>query len=625
MLLIVAGGKRVNRMFENLIELSNNFHFLRPWWFAGLLPVAAVVAFYSWRKRSAGSWENIINPELLPFLMQGSESKKALNSTWLLSIVILAWIICCLSLAGPTWQQLPQPVHKQDAALVVVFDLSPSMLAEDISPNRLVRARYKLIDILTRRTEGVAGLIVYGADAHTVSPLTEDSNTIVSIVPVLAPNLLPEYGSNVEEALASAVDLAITGGYQQADILLISDGIDRSALSELTPIISQQGDFRLSILGVGTPQGAPIPSDAGGFAKQANGNVVVAKLNITALQQLAASNGGIYQTLSADDRDVDELLTAMDSIFNDNTRETDRSFDLWDDQGFWLVLFLLPVVLLSFRKGTLVAILLLPFLFNNQPVQAFEWKDLWQTPDQQAAEALSHGDYEAAQDLFEDPMWRGSAAYKAGDFEQATSSFLTNDSVQGHFNRGNALAKDGDLQEAIDAYDRALSLDPDMEDAIANRALVEQLKDQQQDQDQQKEQNQEQNQQDQQNQDQQDQEQQNQDSQSQDQEQQNEDSQNQDQSQESTEDQEKSDPEKSEQEKIDDQKAQEQVENDAEEAAAEASLEEMSDEEKQEQQDIEKMLRRIPDDPGGLLRAKFRYQSRQQNRQRKPPNNQERW
>ena len=607
-------------MFENLIELSNNFHFLRPWWFAGLLPVAAVVAFYSWRKRSAGSWENIINPELLPFLMQGSESKKALNSTWLLSIVILAWIICCLSLAGPTWQQLPQPVHKQDAALVVVFDLSPSMLAEDISPSRLVRARYKLIDILTRRTEGVAGLIVYGADAHTVSPLTEDSNTIVSIVPVLAPNLLPEYGSNVEEALASAVDLAITGGYQQADILLISDGIDRSALSELTPIISQQGDFRLSILGVGTPQGAPIPTGAGGFAKQANGNVVVAKLNVTALQQLATSNGGIYQTLSADDRDVDELLTAMNSMFADNIRETDRSFDLWDDQGFWLVLFLLPVVLLSFRKGTLVTVLLLPFLFNTQPAHAFEWKDLWQTPNQQAAEALSRGDFETAQDLFEDPMWRGSAAYKAGDFEQATSSFLTNDSAQGHYNRGNALAKDGDLQEAIDAYDRALSRDPDMQDAIANRALVEQLKDQQQDQDQQKEQNQNQDQQDQQNQDQQDQEQQKQDSQGQDQEQQ-----NQDQSQQSTEDQEKSDPEKSEQEKIDDQKAQEQAEKDAEEAAAEASLEEMSDEEKQEQQDIEKMLRRIPDDPGGLLRAKFRYQSRQQNRQRRPPNKQERW
>ena len=606
-------------MFENLIELSNNFHFLRPWWFAGFLPVAAVVAFYSWRKRSAGSWENIINPELLPFLMQGSESKKALSSTWLLSIVILAWIICCLSLAGPTWQQLPQPVYKQDAALVVVLDLSPSMLAEDISPSRLVRARYKLIDVLTRRTEGVAGLIVYGGDAHTVSPLTEDSNTIVSIVPVLAPSLLPEYGSNVEEALASAVDLAVTGGYQQADILLISDGIHRSALSELTPIISQQGDFRLSILGVGTPQGAPIPTGAGGFAKQANGNMVVAKLNVTALQQLAASNGGIYQTLSADDSDVDALLIAMDSIFPDNTRETDRSFDLWDDQGFWLVLLLLPVVLLSFRKGTLVAVLLLPLAFNTQPAQAFEWKDLWKTPNQRAAEALSRGDYETAQDLFEDPMWRGSAAYKAGDFEQATTSFLNNDTAQGHYNRGNALAQDSDLQGAIDAYDRALSLDPDMQDAIANRALVEQLKDQQQDQDQQNQQSQDQDQ------EQQDQEQQNQDSSGQDQEQKNQDSQSQDQSQQDKEEKGKPDSEKSEQEKTADEKAQEQAEKDAEEAAAEAALDELSDEEKQEQQDIEKMLRRIPDDPGGLLRAKFRYQSRQQNRQRKPPNNQERW
>jgi Ca-activated chloride channel family protein len=608
-------------MFENLIELSNNFHFLRPWWFAGFLPVAAVVAFYSWRKRSAGSWENIINPELLPFLMQGSESKKALSSTWLLSIVILAWIICCLSLAGPTWQQLPQPVYKQDAALVVVLDLSPSMLAEDISPSRLVRARYKLIDVLTRRTEGVAGLIVYGGDAHTVSPLTEDSNTIVSIVPVLAPSLLPEYGSNVEEALASAVDLAVTGGYQQADILLISDGIHRSALSELTPIISQQGDFRLSILGVGTPQGAPIPTGAGGFAKQANGNMVVAKLNVTALQQLAASNGGIYQTLSADDSDVDALLIAMDSIFPDNTRETDRSFDLWDDQGFWLVLLLLPVVLLSFRKGTLVAVLLLPLAFNTQPAQAFEWKDLWKTPNQRAAEALSRGDYETAQDLFEDPMWRGSAAYKAGDFEQATTSFLNNDTAQGHYNRGNALAQDSDLQGAIDAYDRALSLDPDMQDAIANRALVEQLKDQQQDQDQDQQNQQSQDQ----DQEQQDQEQQNQDSSGQDQEQKNQDSQSQDQSQQDKEEKGKPDSEKSEQEKTADEKAQEQAEKDAEEAAAEAALDELSDEEKQEQQDIEKMLRRIPDDPGGLLRAKFRYQSRQQNRQRKPPNNQERW
>ena len=612
--LIVAWGGHVNLMFENLTELTNNFHFLRPWWFMGLLQVAAVVAFYSWRKRSAGSWENIINPELLPFLMQGSEGKKVVSNTWLLAIVVGGWIICCLSLAGPTWQQLPQPVHKQDAALVVVLDLSPSMLAEDISPSRLVRARYKLIDILTRRTEGVVGLIVYGGDAHTVSPLTEDSNTIVSIVPVLAPSLLPQYGSNIEEALANAVDLAVTGGYQQADILLISDGIDRSALAELTPIISQQGDFRLSILGVGTQQGAPIPTGAGGFAKRPNGNVIVAKLNVAAMQQLAANNGGVYHTISADDRDVDTLITSMTSLFSDNTRETDRSFDLWDDQGYWLALLLLPVVLLSFRKGTIVAVLLLPSMFSTQPVQAFEWKDLWQTPNQQAAQALQNGDTESAQALFEDPMWRGSAAYKAEDFEQANTSFLSNKSAKGHYNRGNALAKSGDFQGGIDAYDSALSLEPNMQDAMANRALLVKLKEQQEQQEQQEQSEEQQEQ----SKEQEDQNQQNQNQQSQDQQ-----SQDQEESEEQTE-QQKSE-QKQEQEQSDDKEAEEQAAKDTEEAATDAELEELSDEEKQEQQAIEKMLRRIPDDPGGLLRAKFLYQSRQQNRQRKPPTNQERW
>ena len=541
--------------------------------------------------------------------MQGSEGKKVVSNTWLLTIVVGAWIICCLSLAGPTWQQLPQPVHKQDAALVVVLDLSPSMLAEDISPSRLVRARYKLIDILTRRTEGVVGLIVYGGDAHTVSPLTEDSNTIVSIVPVLAPSLLPQYGSNIEEALANAVDLAVTGGYQQADILLISDGIDRSALAELTPIISQQGDFRLSILGVGTQQGAPIPTGAGGFAKRPNGNVIVAKLNVAAMQQLAANNGGVYHTISADDRDVDTLITSMTSLFSDNTRETDRSFDLWDDQGYWLALLLLPVVLLSFRKGTIVAVLLLPSMFSTQPVQAFEWKDLWQTPDQQAAQALQNGDAESAQALFEDPMWRGSAAYKAEDFEQANTSFLSNKSAKGHYNRGNALAKSGDFQGGIDAYDSALSLEPNMQDAMANRALLEKLKEQEERQEQQ-EQSKEQE----------DQNQQNQNQQSQDQQ-----SQDQEESEEQTEQQKSEQEQEQEQEQSDDKEAEEQAAKDTEEAATDAELEELSDEEKQEQQAIEKMLRRIPDDPGGLLRAKFRYQSRQQNRQRKPPTNQERW
>ena len=613
-------------MIESLTEIFDTFHFLRPWWFLGLLPVVAVIGFYTWRKRNAGNWETIINPELLPFLLQGSGGKHALSGPWLVVFMISAWICCCLGLAGPAWQQLPQPVHKQDSALVVVLDLSPSMLAEDISPNRLVRARYKLIDILTRRTEGVIGLIVYGGDSHTVSPLTEDSNTIMSMVPVLEPNLMPETGSNVEEGLASAIDLAMNGGYQQADILLITDGIDKSALSNIAPIISGEGNFRLSILGVGTTDGAPIPSFAGGFIKKA-GNVIVAKLNVGTLRKIAANNGGSYQTLSADDRDIDNLLAGMDSLLTNSTRETDRSFDLWDDQGYWLVLLLLPVLLLSFRKGSVVVILIAPLLFTTQPVEALEWQDLWQTPDQQASEAMKAENYEAAKDLFEDSRWRGSAAFKAGDFDQAIADFSQDDSAIGDYNHGNALAKAGDLEGAIEAYNNALSKEPKMEDARFNLDLVEQLKDQQdqdqqsqeqQDQDQQsqEQQDQEQQSQEQQDQDQQSQEQQDQDQQSQEQKDQYQEQQNQDQQNESNED-----PAQPEQDKPEDK-------NEAateEEQKEEVSVEELSDEEKQEQEAIERILRRIPDDPGGLLRAKFRHQARQRSQNRRPPTNEERW
>lgn len=622
-------------MIESLTEIFDTFHFLRPWWFLGLLPVVAVIGFYTWRKRNAGNWETIINPELLPFLLQGSGGKHALSGPWLVAFMISAWICCCLGLAGPAWQQLPQPVHKQDSALVVVLDLSPSMLAEDISPNRLVRARYKLIDILTRRTEGVVGLIVYGGDSHTVSPLTEDSNTIMSMVPVLEPNLMPETGSNVEEGLASAIDLAVSGGYQQADILLITDGIDKSALSNIAPIISGEGNYRLSILGVGTTDGAPIPSFAGGFIKKA-GNVIVAKLNVGTLRKIAANNGGSYQTLSADDRDIDNLLAGMDSLLTNSTRETDRSFDLWDDQGYWLVLLLLPVLLLSFRKGSVVVILIAPLLFTAQPVEALEWQDLWQTPDQQASEAMKAEDFEAAKDLFEDSRWRGSAAFKAGDFDQAIADFSQDDSAIGDYNHGNALAKAGDLEGAIEAYNNALSKEPKMEDARFNLDLVEQLKDQQdqdqqnqeqqdqdqqnqqQDQDQQSQEQQDQDQQsqEQQDQDQQSQEQQDQDQQSQEQKDQGQEQQNQDQQNESNED-----PAQPEQDKPEDK-------NEAateEEQKEEVSVEELSDEEKQEQEAIERILRRIPDDPGGLLRAKFRHQARQRSQNRRPPTNEERW
>ena len=480
-------------MFDLTLDSALNawqvFHFLRPWWFLGLAPVALIVGFYSWHKHHAGNWATIINPELLPFLMQGKAPSEGLSTKSLITTLTLAWIICITSLAGPTWEQLPQPVYRQDSALIIVFDLSPSMLAADLAPSRLVRGRYKLIDILKRRTEGVSGLVVYGGDAHTVSPLTEDSNTIVSLVPVLHPGLLPQYGSNIEDAIQVAVNLATSGGYQQADILLISDGVDPSAISEITSIVKDKGEYRLSILGVGTENGAPIPLGSGGFVKDTrSGNVIIPKLNISDLRRLASANKGNYQTISNDDRDIDNLLGAMESLFGDSTQQTDRSFDLWDDQGYLLALLLIPILLLTFRKGAVVVLLLAPLLFQSNSVEALEWQDLWATGDQQGAEALELDNAERAKSLFTHPQWRGSAAYRAADYKTAAEAFFTDETANGLYNSGNALAKSGDFDSAIGAYERALELEPALEDAIFNRDLLEKLKQEQEQEEQSQEQ-----------------------------------------------------------------------------------------------------------------------------------------
>lgn len=606
-----------------------DFHFLRPWWFAGLIPVALILALYQWRKRSAGNWETIINPQLLPFLMQGEHNNRTSANRRLMIGVISAWLLCCTSLAGPTWQQLPQPVHKQDSALVLIFDLSPSMLAQDITPSRLVRARFKLIDILKQRNEGFSALVVYGGEAHTVSPLTEDSNTIISLVPILHPSLLMEYGSNTEDAIDTAIKLAANGGYTQADLLLITDGVAASAFATIQSMLAAAGNYRLSILGVGTAQGAPIPYGNGSFVKDSSGAILIPKLDSSSLQRLTSNGGGNYQELSADDQDIQQLLAGTEQLLPDATRELDRSFDLWDDQGFWLVILLLPILLLSFRKNILALLLLGPLLSQPQPAHASVWQDLWQTPDQQAAAALAAGDANTAQGLFENKQWRASAAYRAGDYETAINHFKQADSADGQYNLGNALAKAGNLDGAIEAYNQALAQQPDMEDALANRDLVEKLKQQQEQQqsssDQEKNQEQEQNQQQQQNQDQ----QQSSDGQSS----QNQQSNDKDQSQQGQQQPEQDDNQQSEQaQQSESEKQQSEPESESEsekQQAQQAQADDtLSDEEKQNQQEIEQMLRRVPDDPGGLLRQKFRYQSQQralEQRRPKPPNEQERW
>jgi Ca-activated chloride channel family protein len=561
----------------------------------------------------AGNWSKVINPELLPFLMQSdAQGENRLTRNFMMGAAG-CWLLFCLALAGPSWNQLPQPVHKEDAALVLILDLSPSMLAEDITPSRLIKARYKMIDILKSRQQGFTGLVIYGGEAFTVSPLTEDGNTIVSLIPTLHPALLPVYGSNTEDGIDAAIDLVKNAGYQQADILLLTDGVSRVAFRDISSQLKSH-NIRLHILGIGTSEGAPIPMGNGGFVKDKNGSILLPKLDSSALRQLADLGGGKFVLMSNDDSDINHLLQAVASDFPATTEVRDQTFDVWEDYGYWLILLILPLLLASFRKGVVFVIILAPTLFNAPPTEASIWQGLWLTEDQQGYKALQQGDAEAAQGLFENPQWRASAAYKNQDYRTAVEHYSQGTNANDSYNLGNALARSGDLDGAIKAYDQALTIKPDMDDAIANRQLVEQLKQQQQSQDQSGDpQDQDQN------------------GESQDQDQQ------QSQSQQKSED-EQQQPENEQQQNTGEED--ENAEQEQEEQSKTVSDEEQSEEKQSQQQseedslkeqqqiELQQWLRRVPDDPGGLLKQKFRYQSQQrasEQRNPPPPNQQERW
>ncbi len=459
--------------------MLEHFHFLRPLWFLALLPLPWVIWRLSHVTRQQQAWQQACDPHLLPHLLVSLPVRRQF---WPLLALALSWILAMTALAGPVWEKRPLPVFKPQKARVLILDLSKSMDATDLKPSRLERARFKLLDILEEATEGQTALIVFAGDAHVVTPLSTDTETIAALVPTLNTELMPIPGSATADALGLAAEVLEQGGAQQGRIILLSDDDDSAAALDQAAALKAQG-YELDIIGLGTAEGAPIPTEGGGYFKDSNGAIVMPKLDASGLRELASAGGGVYLDLTPDNRDVDIVL--RDDAFTDtvDTRNIADHSDAWREAGPWLLLLVLPLVALAFRRGVLLSVLLLFFLIPiPQPAQAFEWRDLWQRPDQQGSQALAQEKPAQAAQLFDDPAWRGSAYYRAGDYEKAAEAFSRLDTADAHFNRGNALAKQGELEAAQEAYQNALAKNPNLSDAQANLDLLKQLQQQQQNQ-----------------------------------------------------------------------------------------------------------------------------------------------
>ena len=661
------------------LDFLNQFHFLRPEWFAALIPLLLLVILIRKATAKQSGWQSVIPSHLYQYMVIGKTEVGAKPPIMLLAI---AWFVSVIALAGPTWERLPQPVYQLKMGHVIVIDMSLSMRATDMTPDRLTRAKYKAIDLVNAIGEGEMGLVAYAGDAFVISPLTEDAANITTLIPSLSPEIMPVPGSDPLLGIESAAALLTNAGYNSGMIYWITDGIELAQQNELQEYVASI-PFTLNALTVGTAEGAPIRQQSGELLKDHTGSIVIPKLNDNAVKGVVKTSGGRFESFTSNDTDI-EALAAISLLDKGNSEEDEEDSniqgDQWKEVGPYLVVLLLPLAAFAFKRG-LVFLLLVGLLSPPvmQKAHALQGSDVaserqsgiensaqpkslswWQKPfmndNQEALNSYQRGKYKDAVSQFDDKLWKASSLYKSGEYERALAAFENIPGPESLYNQGNALAKLGKLEKAIEKYERALQEAPDFEDAKTNKKIIEDLLEQQaqqekqnQQQNQQQGSDQNQNQDNQQNNGEDDQQQSgepnnqdgeqndNSDQQSGQNQQQNSTEQNGEQQNsdnaERSEDSEPSEPEQQEPSSQQDNadqgenaqqnsaQALDEKESSAQEAEAmQSQAGELSDAEKEELQRMESLMRRVPDDPAFLLKRKMQLEAQKRQRQRMPSN-----
>ena len=416
-------------------------HFLRPHWLWALLALPVLWGVWRVRQRRGNVWRNVVDPHLLPHLLEAG-GKAARGALWLGA---LGYAIAVLALAGPSWRQTEQPLWQAQTPLVIALDLSSSSTASDLPPSRLLQARAKLATLLRERAGGQVALVAYAGEAFTVAPLTDDAANVALFLDALEPGVMPVEGQQADRAIAWSVRLLQQAGFEHGEILLLSDHADAAAENAARTALRQ--GFRVSALGLGTASGAPY--------RDGEGRILHARLDAGSLRALVNAGGGGYQGLTTDDSDLRALGVLDPGAAGASAQRGEKGL-AWQDGGYWLLPPLMLLGLLAFRRGGAFALVLLCVCVPlAMPANAAE-SSLWKRADQQQHERME----------------QGADAYRKGDFAAAEADFTGIDSADAFYNQGNARAKQGRYDEAIAAYDRALKLQPKMEDAIENRKVV---------------------------------------------------------------------------------------------------------------------------------------------------------
>ncbi len=438
--------------------------FLRPLWLLGLLALPLIAWAWQARARRRSAWRASVDAHLLPHLLERGGSGRA-RWPWL---ALAGLALACIALAGPSWRRAEQPLWQARAPLVIALDLSAQALAGDLPPSRLLQARAKIDALLKARRGGQVALVTYADDAYTVAPLTDDVANIALFLDALHPDIMPsdsmsgnsgpEDAERHAHAIERATRLLRQAGFDRGDILLLTGGAGEQADAAASRAAAD--GYRVSVLGLGSAKGAAY--------RRIDGSLGQARLDAQSLRALARAGDGAYAALQPGLGDL-ETLGVLDPQRAGARAARGQKSTLWLDQGYWLLPPLLLLGALAFRRGAAFAVLLLCLALPPLPARAQDspapraqaaQRDgqgtLWRRPDQQAHARTQ----------------RGAQAYRKGDYAAAATAFDGVTGADGAYNAGNALARQGRYEDAVAAYDRALRAQPGMADAVANRKAV---------------------------------------------------------------------------------------------------------------------------------------------------------
>jgi Ca-activated chloride channel family protein len=244
-----------------MTDILHNFHFLRPYWLLILIPAMLVWWTLFRRQNDKSAWKGLIAPHLLDHLIVASDRKARIRPIHLLLVV---WVLMGVSLSGPSWRKEPSPFAEDTAGMFVLLKVTPSMMAEDIPPSRLERAKQKLHDLLDLRQGGATGLIAYSGSAHLVMPLTRDARIVNTMAEGLGPDTMPVEGDALADAISLAGKLFNQSG-RIGSVVVIADTVSPAQIAKFDQRDSQV-QIPLQFLAL-NPLG--VPADKG-LAEAAN-------------------------------------------------------------------------------------------------------------------------------------------------------------------------------------------------------------------------------------------------------------------------------------------------------------------------------------------------------------------